>query len=103
MDRRLEKLAQVTHKPVVIGLYLHDYGAPPPDKKPRPAWSWTKPLALDILEAQYVKTTGLLRAGKIEGFIVQEVGWMDDEAHRPQVQWIKQYLDWLFQTQTVRH
>ena len=34
--------------------------------------------------------------GKIEGFIVQEVGWMDDEAHRPQVQWIKQYLDWLF-------
>ena len=35
IDRRLEKLVQVTHKPVVIGLYLHDYGVPPPDNKPR--------------------------------------------------------------------
>ena len=60
IDGRLERLAQVAHKPVVIGLYLHDYGVPPPDNKPRAAWSWTKPLALDILEAQYVKTTELL-------------------------------------------
>ena len=77
IDRRLEKLVQLTHKPVVIGLYLHDYGAPPPDKKPRAPWSWTKPLALDILEAQYVKTTGLLRTERLKGLSFRKsAGWM---------------------------
>ena len=102
MDDRIARLTALTHKPIVLGLYLHDYGVPPPDKTPRPAWSWTKPLALDILETQFVKTAELLRGGKIEGFIILQNGWLDHEAHRPQVQWTKQYLDWLFQTQTIR-
>ncbi|NLY02359.1 MAG: hypothetical protein GXY83_40255 [Rhodopirellula sp.] len=44
----------------------------------------------------------LLRQGKIEGFIFPQNGWLEKESHRPQVQWVKQYLDWLFQTETVR-
>jgi hypothetical protein len=104
MDKRIEKLAQTTHKPIVMGLYLHDYGPPPPKDTPKdaPPWSWTKPMPLDVLESQFVKTAELLRAGKIDGFIVLQNGWLDHETHRSQVQWTKQYLDWLFQTQTVR-
>ncbi len=41
-------------------------------------------------------------AGKIEGFIILQNGWLDRETHRPQVQWIKQHLDWLFGTHTAR-
>jgi hypothetical protein len=66
-------------------------------------WSWTKPIALDILEAQFVMTAELLRAGKIEGFVILQNGWLDRQTYRPQVQWTKNYLDWLFQTQSVRH
>jgi hypothetical protein len=92
----------VTGKPLVIGLYLHDFGAPSPDKTPRPRYNWTKPVPMDTLEAQFVKTTELLRQGKIEGFIFPQNGWLEKEPHRPQVQLVKQYLDWLFQTETVR-
>ena len=105
IDERIEKLKQVTHKPIVMGLFLHDYGPPPPKDLPKNAspWSWTKPVPLDIIETQFVKTTELLRKGKIEGFTMLQNGWLDHETHRPQVQWTKQYLDWLFQTQTVRN
>ena len=103
IDERIERFKQVTHKPVVIGLYLHDFGAPNPDKEPRPRFNWTKAVPMDILEAQFVKTTSLLRQGKIEGFIFPQNGWLDKESHRAQVQWTKRYLDWLFQTETVRN
>jgi hypothetical protein len=103
IDQRVERFKQVTHKPVVIGLYLHDFGTPNPDKTPRPRYNWTKPVPMDTLEAQFVKTADLLRRGKIEGFIVPQNGWLDYESHRPQIQWTRQYLDWLFQTQTVRN
>jgi hypothetical protein len=113
IDARIEKLKQVTHKPVVMGLFLHDYGMEKTDPKAaqdkdkekdneKDPWAWTKPVPMDILEAQFVKTAELLRQGKIEGFIMLQNGWMDHESHRPQIQWTKQYLDWLFQTETVR-
>lgn len=102
IDERIERFKQATRKPLVIGLYLHDFGAPPPDKTPRTRYNWTKPVPMDILEAQFVKTAELLRQGKIEGIIVPQNGWLDHESHRAQIQWTKQYLDWLFQTQTVR-
>jgi hypothetical protein len=103
MDGRIQQLTRLTHKPVVMGLYLHNYGEPPPDKTPRSPWSWTKPIELGILEAQFVKTAELLRSGKIEGFVILQNGWLDHETHRAQAQWTKQYLDWLFQTETVRN
>jgi len=90
MNERIEKLSAVTKKPIVMGLYLHDYGG------------INKAVPMDILEAQFVKSAELLRQGKIEGFIILQNGWLDHESHRPQVQWTKQYLDWLSETQTVR-
>jgi hypothetical protein len=110
IDARIERLKQVTNKPVVMGLFLHDYGIEKTDPKAaqekgkeEEPWGWTRPVPMDILEAQFVKTSDLLRKGKIEGFIMLQNGWMDHESHRPQIQWTKQYLDWLFQTETVRN
>ena len=103
IDGRIEKLEQVTHKPVVMGIFLHNYGEPAPDNTKREPWTWTKPVPMDILETQLVKTTDLLKKGKIEGFVLLQNGWFDQENHRPQIQWTKQYLDWLFQTETVRN
>ena len=57
---------------------------------------------MDILELQFQKGAGLAQQGKTEGFVVLQSGWFDRETHRPQVQWIKQYLDWLSGTQTIR-
>ena len=97
-----KSLRQVTHKPVVMGLYLHDYGAPPPDKTPRAAWSWTKPLALDILETQFVKTAELLRPARSKALsFCKTAGWMARPTG-PRSNGPRNYLDWLFQTQTIR-
>ena len=104
LDKRIEKLQEVTHKPVLMGLFLHNYGEElPPGETENEPYSDTKPVSMDILEAQFVKSTKLLRKGKIEGFVILQNGWFDKESHRPQIQWIKQYLDWLFGTQTVRN
>ena len=103
MEERVEKAAQVTGKPIVLGLYLHNYQAPRPDNwKTMAPWTWTKVMPMDMLQDQQLKTTDLLRKGKIEGFILLQNGWLDYETHRPQMQWTKDYLDWLFQTQTIR-
>lgn len=102
MDQRIEALTRLTHKPILMGLFLHNYGEPPPQPKPEVAWSWTKVQSQEILEAQFVKTTQLLRQGKLDGFVMLQSGWLDHESHRPQVQWVKQYLEWLSGTQTIR-
>jgi hypothetical protein len=57
---------------------------------------------MNILELQFTKAVDLTRRAKIEGSVVLQNGWFDHEDHRPQVQWIKRYLDWLSGTQTVR-
>jgi hypothetical protein len=47
---------------------------------------------------------GALRDGAWTwGYVILQNGWLDHETHRAQVQWTKQYLDWLFQTETVRN
>lgn len=102
MDQRIEDITRLTHKPILMGLFLHNYGEPPPKPKPEVAWSWTKVQSQDVVEAQFVKTTELLRKDKIDGFVMLQSGWLDHESHRSQVQWVKQYLEWLFGTQTVR-
>ena len=85
MDQRIEKLVKITHKPILMGLFLHDYGPPPPADLPKnaPTWSWTKPVPLEIVQTQFVKATELLRSGKIEGFVILQNGWLDHETHRP--------------------
>lgn len=90
LEPEIDNIRKITHKPILLGLFMHDYG------------KTGRPTPMNILELQFQKAADLLRKGKIEGFVVLQNGWFDHETHRPQVQWIKQYLDWLSGTQTQR-
>jgi len=82
----IDKLKRLTGKPVVLGLFVHDYGRT------------DGPVPMDILELQFKTAVRLTDSGVIEGFFVLQSGWFDKEDHRLQAQWIKQYFDWLFNT-----
>lgn len=86
----IDKIAALTKKPFVLGLFLHDYG------------SSGKAMPMNILEMQCVKAVELLKNAKIQGIIYLQSGWFDDEGHRPQIQWLKQYLDWVNGTESQR-
>lgn len=90
LEPEIDNIRKLTGKPILLGLFMHDYG------------KTDLPVPMNILELQFTKAADLLQKGKIEGFVVLQNGWFDHETHRPQIQWVKQYLDWLFQTQTVR-
>ncbi len=90
LEPEIDKIAKVTGKPILLGLFIHDYG------------KTGKAVPLDILELQFTKAVDLTRRNKIEGFVILQNGWFDHESHRPQMQWIHQYMKWLSGTQTVR-
>lgn len=88
MDAEIEKIRRITGKPILLGLFLHDYGGT------------GGPVPMDILEVQFQKAVAYARRGWIEGFVILQSGWLDREDHRPQVQWVRQYLEWAFGTMT---
>jgi hypothetical protein len=90
LEPEIDNIRKITGKPILLGLYIHDYG------------NTGTAIPMNILELQFRKATDLMKKGKIEGFVILQNGWFDHESHRPQIQWMKQYLDWLFQTQTKR-
>lgn len=90
LEPEIDHIREITGKPILLGLFVHDYG------------KTGKPVPMKILEMQFQKATDLVRKKKIEGFVILQNGWFDHETHRPQVQWIKQYLDWVSETQTIR-
>jgi hypothetical protein len=90
LEPEIDHIRKITNKPILLGLFMHDYG------------KTGKATPMNVLELQFTKATDLMRRGKIEGFVVLQNGWFDHESHRPQVQWIRQYLDWLSNTQTIR-
>lgn len=90
LEPEIDHIRKITGKPILLGLFMHDYGKS------------GKAVPMNILEMQFRKATDFVRCGKTEGFIVLQNGWFDHETHRPQVQWIRQYLHWLSETQTVR-
>jgi len=90
LEPEIDSIRRITGKPILLGLFLHDYG------------QTGKPVPMNILELQFQKAAALAQQGKTEGFVVLQSGWFDRESHRPQVQWIRQYLDWLAGTQAIR-
>ena len=90
LDPMIDNIAKTTGKPITLGLYIYDYGQN------------IEPMPMNIIKLQFLKATELLKKGKIEGFVLLQNGWFDQECTREQVQWVKQYLDWLFDTETVR-
>jgi hypothetical protein len=86
----IDRIVALTRKPIVLGLFLHDYGKS------------GKAMPMNFLEMQCVKAVELLKTGKIEGIIFLQSGWFDQEDHRPQIQWLKQYLEWVRGTESQR-
>jgi hypothetical protein len=81
IDAEIDRIKALTHKPILLGLFVHDYGGT------------GKAVSMNVLELQTKKAVELARQGKIEGFVFLQSGWFQHEDHRPQVQWIKQHLD----------
>ena len=90
MGADLEAIRRCSNKPVLLGLYMHDYGGT------------GQAIAMDVLELQTRKAVAFAKAGLIEGFVILMSAWFDHEDHRPQVQWLKGYLDWACGTWTPR-
>ncbi len=76
-----DRIRTITGKPILLGLFIHDYG------------KTGKAVPMTILELQTRKAAELARSGKIEGFVNLQNGWFDHEDHRQQVQWLRRYLD----------
>lgn len=90
MSAELERIIRLTGKPILLGLFLHDYGGT------------GGPMPMDVLEAQFQKAVAFARNGLIEGFVILQSGWLDREDHRAQAQWVQQYLQWAYGTTTGR-
>lgn len=90
MEPEIDRIRELAGKPILLGLFVHDYG------------ETARPVPMNILELQFQKAVEFTRAEKTSGLVVLQNGWFDKETHRPQVQWIRQYLDWLSGTHTVR-
>ena len=82
----LEQIMRTTGKPILLGLFLHDYGGT------------GGPMPMEVLELQFQQAIAFARSGLIEGFVMLQSGWLDREDHRPQAQWVQQYLQWAFGT-----
>jgi len=81
IDAEIDRIRALTHKPILLGLFIHDYG------------KTGKAVPMNILELQSRKAAQLTRSGKIEGFVILQSGWFHHEDHRGEVQWLRQYLD----------
>jgi hypothetical protein len=88
IQAEVERITQLTGKPILLGLFLHDYGGT------------GGAMPMDVLELQFQKAVSLTRQGLIEGFVILQSGWLDREDHRQQAQWVQQYLRWAFGTTT---
>ena len=88
----LGRIKKLTGKPVIQGLFLHNYGE---------TWNnGDKPVALDLVQLQCEKIFSRIRDSSLEGCIVLQNGWFDRNDHREQLQWMKDYLEWFYGTTT---
>ena len=88
----LDRIKKLTGKPVIQGLFLHNYGE---------TWNnGDKPVALDLVQLQCQKVFPKVRDSSLEGCIVLQNGWFDRNDHREQLQWLKDYLEWFYGTTT---
>jgi len=91
----LEQLKNITGKPVTQGLFLHNYGE---------TWDISEePVSMDMLQLQCKKVFPLLRDKALDGCVILQNGWFSHENHREQVVWLKNYMDWIAGTTTIRN
>ena len=94
IDDDLDPLREaVGGKPIIQGIYIHDFGSDMKCQYPVPMEVFQKSVAT-ICEKTF--------SGKLDGFIIPQAGWFCDEKHRGHIQWLKNYIDWFCGTATVR-
>ena len=78
-------------KEVMQGVFLHNYGE-----------SWDEPIPMDMLKLQLKKIGTVYRRGEIDSIIVLQNGWFCRDNHMEQLQYVRNYFEWLIGTTTVR-
>ena len=92
-EPELDRIKQLTGKPVVQGLFLHNYG--------ETHNNGDQPIPLDLLQLQCKKIFPKVRSSSLEGCVVLQNGWFDRDSHREHVQWLRSYLEWFHGTTTT--
>jgi len=90
LEPEIDHIREITRKPILLGQFMHDYGAT------------GKAMAMNVLELQTKKAVEMTKSGKIEGFVLLQSGWFHHEDHQPQVQWLKNYLSGVFGTAAAK-
>ena len=80
-------------KEILQGQFMHEYGD-------GFLWEGTKPQPMDMLELQCDKISDQLRDGTIKGWVVLQNGFFSYPDHRRQVQFLRDYFDWMLGTWT---
>lgn len=79
-------------KEVMQGIFLHNYGE-----------NWDDPIPMDMLKLQLNKVGMAYRRGDIGSIVVLQNGWFCRENHMEQLQYVKNYFEWLTGTTTIRN
>ena len=90
IEQEIDHIRSITKKPILLGLFMHDYSRKWEGRAAGGEMGGAVPMS--VLKRQTEKATELTRSGKIEGFVILQSGWFHHEDHQPQVQWLKQYL-----------
>lgn len=81
------------NKPVLQGLFLHDYGDS----------GNAQPMELLKLQTEKItRSIGTSSTCDVKGMVILQNGWLDKPDHREQTVWLHDYLDWFHRTGTVR-
>ena len=92
-DRFLHQLRRDTGKPVIQGIFLHNYAETYKNTE--------EPVPLDLLELQCEKIFPKVRDGSLDGCIFLQSGWFSAKSHRKQVEFLREYLNWFINTTSV--
>jgi hypothetical protein len=87
----LMKWKRASGKPVIQGMYIHDFGI-----------DSSQPVPMDIFQYIVIKIYNFVREGRLDGCIIPQNGWFCHEKHREHIQWLKNYTDWFCATTTWR-
>ena len=76
-------------KQIIQGQFIHDFGGK------------SGPMPMEHVEMQCECITQQLDAGMIDGWCVLQSGFFSHRNHRKQVEYVRNYWNWLYETRTV--
>jgi len=79
----LKLRATLPGKEVLQGQFIHDFGN-----------QLCAPMPMDQLQLQCEKISLSMREKRIDGWVVLQNGFFDSYDHRPQMMYLRQFLDW---------